>query len=223
MSYSNDVVGREPQVTHSQNGYGPKKVSRLRAHRTVVIEKALYVMKLSKHPEGITAEYLKRKMKVPDHAFFRLFDSIDDFQDELISAGWKDLLRCLRHVAARTTGREGLQAIIAEYRKFVNENKGVYYLAVCQGRDSAIGRKNQSQLNRLLHIILATCELSGIDYDTAARNLADVLQGLAVVEITGGCLGQEPAVTHLLNNYIYRLFAEQTAEKPILGHVNGKP
>lgn len=209
MSFSNDVADGEQHITHSRNGYGPSKVSRLREHRTVVIEKALYVMKLSKHPESITAEYLKSKMRVPDQAFYHLFDSIDDFRDELISAGWKDLLRRLRHIAARNTGRAGLQAIITEYRKYVNENKGGYYLAVCQGRDSAIGRKNQSQLCRLLHIVLASCGLNEIDYDTAARNLADVLQGLAVVEITGGCSGQEPAVTHLLNNYIYRLFAEQ--------------
>ncbi len=185
-------------------------LSRVREHRTVIIEKALHEMRKAKRPEGITAEFLIDQINVPDHVFFRLFESFDDFQNELINTGWKDLLRKLRHVAARTSGREALEAIIAAYRDFVNENRGSYYLSVCQGRDTAIGRKNLAQLLRLLHIVLASCNLGTIDFDIAARNLADVLQGLAVIEITGEKHGYvDSTVTHLLNNYLHGVFDEK--------------
>lgn len=183
---------------------------RQREHRTVVIEKALYLMSTAKRPEGLTGELIMRQLNIPEHKFFILFESFDDFENELIETGWKDLLRKLRHVATRTSGREGLDAIITAYREFVGSNKGSYYMSVCHGRESSIGRKYMGQLIRLLHIILASCNLGTIDFEVAARNMADVLQGLAVIEITGEKHGYiDSTVTHLLNNYMLGVFGER--------------
>ena len=207
---SEEFLGSPSRYDKAESDVSQSTSSRQREHRTVLIEKAVYLMSQSPRPEGITAEYLVRQMGIPDHTFYRLFDSLDDFQNELINTGWKDLLRKLRHVAARTSGRDGMEAIINAYREFVNENKGCYYLAVCQGRDTSIGRKNMSQLLRLLHIVLASCDLGIIDLDIAARNLADVLQGLAVIEITGEKHGYiDSTVTHLLKNYMQGVFGER--------------
>ena len=209
-NHTEEYYGSSRRLSQVQMGGGQPQNNRIREHRTVLIEKALYLMSTAKRPEGITAELLVRQLEVSDHVFYRLFDSLDDFQNELINTGWKDLLRKLRHVAARTSGREGMDAIIEAYREFVNDNKGSYYLSVCQGRDTAIGRKNMSQLVRLLHIVLASCNLGTIDFDVAARNMADVLQGLAVIEITGEKHGYiDSTVTHLLNIYKQGVFDER--------------
>ena len=209
-NHSEEFLGSQRSETQRHSGDGAQSVNRLTKHRTVIIEKAVYLMSTSKRPEGLTPEYLVNQLAVPEHVFFRLFESLDDFQNELIDTGWKDLLRKLRHVAARKSGREGMEAIIAAYREFVNSNRGSYYLSVCLGRDTAIGRKNLTKLVRLLHIVLASCNLGTIDFEVAARNMADVLQGLAVIEITGEKHGYiDSTVTHLLKNYLEGVFGER--------------
>lgn len=210
VNHREEFLGSPRHFALNEHADEAQPFVRQREHRTVIIEKALHLMSTAKRPEGITGEYLVRQLDIPEHRFFLLFESFDDFENELIDTGWNDLLRKLRHVAARQSGREGLDAIITAYREFVSSNRGSYYLSVCQGRDSSIGRKYLSQLIHLLHIVLASCNLGAIDFEVAARNMADVLQGLAVIEITGEKHGYiDSTVTHLLNNYKDGVFGER--------------
>ena len=195
------------QISTLANAKVQQELNRRRECRKAIIDHALNVMNKVDRPEEVSTTALIAKMAIPRDVFKRLFDGIDDFQDALIEEGWKELMRQLRIMATQAGGRKGLDGITRAYRNYVKENSGAYYVAMCQGRDTPVGRKYVSRLGRLLYIVLASCDLGQIDLSRAAQNLADVLHGLAVMEITGETFGEvDDTVTHILKVYLNDLF-----------------
>lgn len=198
-NYFGTVVNKDSQ----------QELTRKREYRAVIAGKALEIMNKAARPEELSATTLIAKLNIPRNVFKHLYDSVDDFQDDLIDSSWKELMRQLRLVATRISGREGLDEIISTYRRYVKENRGSYYLAACQGRDTPVGRKYVSRLGRLLHIVLASCDLGHDDLHRSSQNLADVLHGLAVMEITGETYGEvDTTVTIILRAFLNGLFHE---------------
>lgn len=205
MRHSTEHIGS--QISSLANAKVQQELTRRRECRKAIVDHALKVMNKVDRPQEVTVSELIAKMAIPRDVFKRLFDGIDDFQDALIDEGWKELMRQLRLAATQAGGRKGLDGIAQAYRDYVKVNGGAYYVAMCQGRDTPVGRKYVSRLSRLLYIVLASCELGQIDLNRAASNLGDVLHGLAVVEITGETFGEiDDTVTHILKVYLNDLF-----------------
>lgn len=202
---STDYIGSS--IGSVASGETQRELNRKREYRQVLTEKALQIMNAVARPEEVSVTALIAKMGIPRDVFQHLYNGLDDFQDELIEAGWKSLLRELRLVATRISGRDGLDAIISAYRTYVKENRGSYYISVCQGRDTSLGRKYVSRLGRLLHIVLASCDLGHADLHRSAENLGEVLHGLAVMEITGETYGEvDTTITHIIRVYLNDLY-----------------
>ncbi|MFK7802924.1 MAG: hypothetical protein AB8G95_14935 [Anaerolineae bacterium] len=206
---STDYIGSS--IGNIAGAEAQRELNRKREYRQTLAEKALQIMNVVARPEAVSTTALIAKMGIPRDVFKHLYAGLDDFQDDMIESGWKDLLRELRLVATTTSGREGLDAIILTYRNYVKENKGSYYVSVCQGRDASVGRKYASRLCRLLHIVLASCDLGHADLHRSAENLAEVLHGLAVMEITGETYGEvDTTITHIIRVYLNDLFNRYT-------------
>lgn len=181
--------------------------SHRRECRQAIIDYALSLVNGSERPEGVSAAMLVAKIGLPRHLFQRLFDGIDDFQDALIGEGWRLFMRQLRLAVADVGGRDGLNRLTRAYRQFVKTSAGTYYVALCQGRETLVGRQYVARLDRLLYTVLASCDLDQTDLQHTARNLADVLHGLAVIEITGDSLEEiNETIAKILKTYIDDLF-----------------
>ncbi|MEM8859521.1 MAG: hypothetical protein AAGD96_14425 [Chloroflexota bacterium] len=206
-------VVNQPNIMGRQSQPPPKQIREADLHvrrqvqRTVIIEKAMQVLNQQSTPRPVSVEFILRELNVPEFIFLKLFDSADEFKNELVRTGWKDLLRPLRQIVTRGPGREGLDEVISHYRQFVRENKGTYFAAACEGRNTRTGQKYTSKLIHLLHVVLASCDLGKIDLNVAAKNMADVIHGLAVVELSGGKKhNPDLMITHMLKVYLNEIF-----------------
>ena len=201
-----NVMGRQAQLSQKQSPKADVNVRR-QVQRTVIVEKAMQVLNQQSTPRPVSVEFILRELNVPEFIFLKLFDSADDFKNEIVRTGWKDLLRPLRQIATRVSGREALEEVIIHYRHFVQNNKGTYFAAACEGRNTETGQRYMSKLTHLLHIILASCDLGSADLRTSAKNMLDVLHGMAVVELTV-CEKHSPdlLITHMLKVYLNELF-----------------
>lgn len=201
-----NVMGRQAQPLPKQ-APNPDAHIRRQVQRTVIVEKAMQVLNQQSTPRPVSVEFILRELNVPEFIFLKLFDSADDFKDEIIRTGWRDLVRPLRQIATRLSGREAVEQVIIHYRQFVQNNKGTYFAAVCEGRNTETGQRYMSKLTHLLHIILASCDLDDLDLRTAAQNMLDVMHGMAVIEFSvREKHSPDLLITHMLKVYLNELF-----------------
>lgn len=156
-------------------------------NREVVVETAVRLANEAGSAEAVSLTALAGALDVRVPSLYNHVANLEDLQRGMALWASRRLLEALQEAAAGLIGREALLAMAKAYRRFAQENRGVYLLTVrAPGpEEKELGETAQTLLQLLL-LVFASYGLAGEEALHAVRGLRAVLHGFVALEAAEG-------------------------------------
>ena len=181
-------------------------VKRRRLNREKVVERAAALANAAGAADEVTLTALAAALDIRVPSLYNHIDGLEDLQHALAVYGVQQLGGRLRAAASGKVGRAALLAIAAAYRRFAQEQPGVYPLTIRAPApdDEALTAPAQELLQMLL-LVLASFGLQGAAALHAVRGLRSLLHGFVALEAAEGFkmpLDRDESFSRVVNTYL---------------------
>jgi len=155
---------------------------------------------------GVTLTALAAALDIRVPSLYNHIESLEDLQHALAVYGAQQLSSRLRAAAAGKVGRAALLAMAQAYRRFAQEQPGVYPLTIrAPEPDDEVLTTLAQELLQMLLLVLASFGLQGEAALHAVRGLRSLLHGFVALEAAEGFkmpLDQDESFDRAVNTYL---------------------
>lgn len=174
--------------------------------REIVVQTAAEMANEAGDMRELTLTALAGQLNVRTPSLYNHVKGIEDLHYALALYTLEQILRALRRATAQLTGREALMAAAEAYRRFAQQNPGIYALVARapEAHETELVDLAQQLLQHLL-LILSSLGLDGEDALHAVRGLRAILHGFVSLEAAQGFrmeLDRELSFRRLLESYL---------------------
>jgi len=156
--------------------------------------------------DRVTLTALAAALDIRASSLYNHIDSLEDLQYAMAVYGMRQLIGRLRTAAAGKVGREALLAMAEAYRRFAQEQPGVYPLTIqAPEPDDEVLTALAQELLQMLMLVLASFGLQGEAALHAVRGLRSLLHGFVALEVAEGfkmTLDRDESFGRVVNTYL---------------------
>lgn len=181
-------------------------VKRRRLNREKVVARAAAMANAAGAADEVTLTALAAALDIRVPSLYNHIESLEDLQHALAVYGAQRLSSRLRGAAAGKVGRAALLAIAEAYRRFAQEQPGLYPLTIrAPAPDDEVLAGLAQELLQMLLLVLASFGLQGAAALHAVRGLRSLLHGFVALEAAEGFkmpLDQDESFDRVVSTYL---------------------